>query len=156
MGPNDVPYLRPFVIPDPVAGSEWTHTCPGQGIHRIVALRAIFTAAVAVANRSITLVLSDGASDIAQSGASTLVTATTVARVSTFPAAPSSGLLSGVLTIAAPNDGWVLLPGWSLRSLVDSIQAADQWSTIRLWVAEYPTGPTQRRTPDVYTIDEPA
>lgn len=155
MNANEVPYLRPVTVPNPAVGADWRHTGPGQGVQRVVALRALLTASAAVANRLVSLVLSDGTDDFAASPLTTAVTAGLAVPVSTFPGAQAGGALTTVLTAAAPTDGWMLLPGWSIRAATTALDVGDQWSAIRLWVVEYPTGPSMRRTPDVPTFDEP-
>lgn len=151
----DVPYLRQRGVAAPAAGADWTYSCPGQGLQRIVALRALFTASAAVANRLPSLVLSDGTDDYAASTVGTAITAGLASPVTTWPGASSFGPAAGPLGIPAPTDGWLLLPGWSIRTVTAAIDVADQWSAIFLWVVEYPTGPVSRTTPDVYAFTEP-
>ncbi len=152
---TDVPYLRQVTVTNPAAGVDWRHTCPGQGIQRIVALRALFTASAAAANRIPAFVLSDGADDFATSPLLTAITANLATVISTWPGAGAIGPAAGPQTFGSPHDGWMLLPGWSLRPVTAAIDVADQWSAIRLWVVEYPTGPDVRVTPDVAMFSEP-
>lgn len=151
----DVPTLKQITVANPGAGVDWRHTCPGIALRRIIALRALFTASAAAANRVPTLVLSDGSDDFAASGVATAITANQATAVSTFSGAPAAGLQTGAFTIAAPTDGWLLLPGWSLRAVTAALDAGDAWTAIRLWVVDYPTGPTWRLTPDVASFIEP-
>lgn len=155
MNANEVPYLRLVTVTQPAAGADWRHTAPGQGIQRVVAARALLTASAAAANRLVSLVLSDGTDDYAIAPTTTAITATLAVPVSTFPGAQAGGAVTTALTAPSPSDGWMLLPGWSLRTVTAALDAGDQWSAIRLWVVEYPTGPTRRRTPDVAVFDEP-
>lgn len=153
---QDVAFLKQVTIANPAVGLEWRHTAPGHGIQRIVALRAVITTSAAVANRLPALVLSDGTDDFATIPAPAAVAASLSGVVSTVPGAPSVGAAGGPLLYPSPTDGWTLLPGWSLRTATGAIDAGDQWSAIRLWVVEYPTGPGTRQTPDVATIFETA
>lgn len=151
----DVAYLKQVTIANPAAGADWRHTCPGQGVHRVVAMRAVLTTSAAVANRAVALVLSDGTDDFATIPAGAAIAASQTGVVSTIPGAPGVGATNGPLLLPSPTDGFLLLPGWSLRTATGAIDVADQWSAVRLWVVEYPTGPTTRQTPDVPTIYEP-
>lgn len=154
MRDSDVPFLRPVTIPAPAVNTDWRVTCPGQGIWRIQALRASLATSAAVANRQVSLVLSDGTADFATVPASAAITASKTGVVSTIPGAPSLGVADGPLLFPAPTDGWLLLPGFSLRAVTANLDATDQWSAVQLWVVEYPTGPKDRFTPDVPVIVE--
>lgn len=154
MNGNDVAFLKQVRVDNPAAGADWRHTCPGQGVQRIVALRAVLATSVAVANRLPSLVISDGTDDFATIPAGAAIAASLSGVVSTLPGAPSVGAAGGPLLLPSPTDGFVLLPGWSIRSSTALIDVADQWGSICLWVVEYPTGPTTRQTPDVPTIFE--
>lgn len=151
----DVPYLKQVTVISPAVGTDWRHTCPGQGIQRIIAIRALFTAAAVAVTRLPALVLSDGSDDYATVPASAGVTTGLATVFSAFPGSTTFGVAAGPQLWATPADGWLLLPGWSLRTLTGAIDAGDQWSAIRLWLAEYPTGPEVRLTPDVHTFSEP-
>lgn len=151
----DVPYLKQASVGNPAAGVDWRYTCPGIGVQRVVALQATFTASAAAANRFPSLTLSDGSNDFATAPINAAVTANLATIISTFPGAGGQGVAAGPQLWAAPHDGWMLLPGWSIRTVTTAIDAADQWSAIRLWVAEYPTGPIDRLTPDVAYFKEP-
>lgn len=150
----DVPYLRLVTIANPTVGTDWRHTSPGQGIQRILAIRALFTAAAVAVTRLPALVLSDGSDDLASVPANAGVTTGLATVFSTFPGSISAGVAAGPQLWAAPTDGWLLLPGYSLRTVTAAIDPGDQWSAIRIWLAEYPTGPEVRITPDVPTFTE--
>jgi hypothetical protein len=117
-------------------------------------MRARLTTSAAGFNRTPAFVVSDGNNDVAQSGANNILAVSSVGIYTSFPGAGASGSGNAGFIIESPTDGWVLLPGWSIRSSVASIDGGDQWDQVRLWVIEYPTGPTLRRTPDVGVIEE--
>ena len=101
---------------------------------------------------SLTWATGDG--DISTTPSLAAVTAGLTFRYSIFQ--DSEGL-TGAGTfrlLSAPAEGILLLPGWTLRSNTEAIDVGDQYSLIRGLVVEYPTGPTLRQTPDVYTIIE--
>jgi hypothetical protein len=152
----DVQYVRGIQVLPPAAGAEFSVTAPGQGTWRVVALSAVLTASAAVANRlpALTWNTSDGM--VASSPATAAVTAALSTRFSALAGAIGAGVAAGPQLWATPTDGFVLLPGHSLASVTAGLDAADQWSAIRLLVVEYPTGPNIRLTPDVASFLEPA
>lgn len=154
-GNTDVPYVRPITIANPAPGAEFSLTAPGQGIWRIVGLRATIVASAAVATRipSLTLVTSDGV--VAEYGSTGTITAGQTHRYSAFSGSPNMAGTGSLHLWAFPTDGALLLPGFALTSATEAIDVADQWSLIRALVVEYPTGPQWRLTPDVATIIEP-
>lgn len=152
----DVPLVQARRLPNPGAGLDWAITAPGHGIWRVSALSALFTASVAVANRIPTLrvVTSDGVVAAAPAGAA--ITAGLSVTLSSFPGAGPTGAAAGPQLWATSDEGWLLLPGWSLSPLTAGIDVADQWSNISFALTEYPTGPNVRITPDVTAFTEPA
>lgn len=153
---QDAPFIRQITVPNPAAGADWRFTSDGQGNRRIIAYRAILTASAAVANRIPAFVLSDGQDDFATIPTTQAITA---AQAAIFSAINGSGLVTqagGPILVPSPTDGWLLLPGWSLRTVTAAIDVADQWSAIKLLVVEYPIGPTTRETPDVPSFLETA
>lgn len=151
---SDVPFLKQVTQAAPAVGADWRYTGPGQGIQRIVAMRGVLTTSAAVANRLVSLVLSDGTFDYATVPSPAAITASKSGVVSTVPGAPSVGAADGPLLYPSPTDGWLLLPGWSIRASTTAIDVGDQWSAVQLWVVEYPTGPFSRQTPDLAAIYE--
>lgn len=154
MNQSDVPFLKPYTVTNPAVATDWTHRCPGHEIHRVLAVRAVLTTDANVANRLPALTINDGTDTFATIPAPAAITASKTGQVSTVAGAPSVGATDGPLLWAAPTDGWLLLPGWGLTVVTAAIQAADQWSAIRLWVVAYPTGGQSRQTPDVTAIYE--
>lgn len=155
-GNVDVPFVQSRQLPNPIAGSDWAITAPGHGIWRVTALSALFTASAAVANRIPTLRLSTSDGVVATAPGGAAITAGLATTLSFFPGTAPSGAAGGPQLWAAPNDGWILLPGWTLSPLTAGIDVGDQWSAIRFALTEYPTGPNVRTTPDVAYFTEPA
>lgn len=154
MRDNDVPFVHQITVPNPGVGAEWRLTASGQGTLRVVAARALLTTSAVVANRLAALTISDGTDLFATIPAPAAITASKAGIVSTMAGAPSVGATDGPLLYPSPTDGWVLLPGWSIGSLTAGLDVGDQWSAIRMYVVEYPTGPKSRYTPDVVVIGE--
>jgi len=129
-------FYHSLVVANPAAGADFSTTVAVSSRLRVVSISATLTAAVAVANRLVSLVLDDGANIF-----SFLPTGVTVVAsgVNIFTWADS-------LPIAAPFDGKSMAPlptnliltvNMRLRSLTTGIQPADQWSAITLEVAEW-------------------
>lgn len=148
------PYVKVDTVPNPAAGAEWTYRCDGIGVRRILSVAFTLTTAVAVGNRFSILIQSDGTNDYLYAPCSSAQTASLTELYSAFTGSPQNLGASGVNNIPAPTDGFVLLPGHTLRSSTVAIAAADQYSAIALLTVVYPTGPGYRMTPDIETIDE--
>ncbi len=124
-------------VTQPAAGVDWSAQVPGGVLWVVQGFRATLTTAVAVGNRRARLSIGDGADELgAQAQISVDVTASLVA---TF-----GGLLGGVpgrvaaATLATCGLPFIYLqPGWTFGISTENLQAADQWSAVRLWVAEY-------------------
>lgn len=150
----DVPYLKAVQVATPAAGAEFVITGPGQGIWRVIALRAVLTTSATVATRipGLTYGTSDGL--VGHTAGLGTVAASLAASWSGFAGSPNTAGAGVVHQWAVPTDGYLLLPGWTLSSLTAAIDATDQWSLVRALVVEYPTGPDKRLTPDVAYFTE--
>lgn len=145
----DVPYIKAVQVTQPAAGAEFSLTAPGQGLWRIVSLRAQFVASAAVATRIPSLILGTSDGGVAEFGSTGTITAGQTHRYSSFSGSPNMAGAGNLHLWAFPTDGALLLPGWTLTSSTEAIDVGDQWSIVRALVVEYPTGPALRLTPDV-------
>lgn len=100
----------------------------------MLAGQSLFTTAAAVANRTPRIRITDGTSPFFEAIAATQVTAGVAATISIqrdVAAAPATNgiwaLILGVPTLWLPS-------GYVIRSITDGIQAADQYSNVRLYV----------------------
>jgi hypothetical protein len=117
----------------PAAGTNYTFTVPASGpAMNLTSVRATFTSSAAVANRFLSLILSDAAGNQLATipNSSTVVASSSVFlswlnTVSTFVSNPSG---NAVLPIPMRT----LLPGWTLKLNAAGIDVADQWSGIVL------------------------
>lgn len=131
--------MRPIVGTTPAAGADVVDVVPAGRLWILQAVRLLFTAAAAVANRSVSLAIDDGAGHVmAQAADSTLIVATQVVSICFAPGLTSPG---------APlqhNVGWVeqcrLLPGWRITTSTANIQVGDAITIPVYMVQEYVSG----------------
>ena len=120
------------VIATPNAGADFSFTSEGSELLIPVALTAVFTASAAVATRQSRIQISNSDGTIAIVAASNTVVASTVARYS-FMRGFGAGLLGATsLANSFPFPDMVLMPGETIASVTTAIDAADQWSAVRL------------------------
>lgn len=152
---TDMPYVKAVQVTTPAAGAEWSLTGPGQGLWRVVGLRAQFVASAAVATRIPSLVIGTSDGSVIECGSTGTITAGQTHRYSAFAGSANMAGTGSLHQWGLPTDGVLLLPGFTLSSSTEAIDVGDQWSAVRALVVEYPTGPIWRLTPDVATIIEP-
>lgn len=145
------PFLQVAQVAAPAAGAEFTLRAPGQGIWRVMSLAFTFVTSAVVANRRVSL-LADDQTDVWFAAVSTVdLTATSTTRLSAYQGAAATGVAGSIVTVALPQDGLLLMPGYRLRSSTAGIDAGDQYSAIRAELIEYPEGPDLEWLPSVYT-----
>lgn len=132
---------REIRLDPPAPGADWTFQVPAGTWCRPILARARLVTSAAVANRVPVLTLADGdALAVWQCApqAAQAATATVDYSAADSGAGPSA-VLGGVAILPLPS---VWLPaGWSVRIVTAAIDAADQWSAIRLVIAELDRGP---------------
>lgn len=117
----------------PAAGADWIVTVPSGKLWRLVGLTASLVTAVAAANRSPRLVVTDGKTTtlilppVAVQAASLTGAFTWAAHVDSYATAPDQVIALPDLTLQA---------GWTIAVSTTAIQAADQWSIQALLVIE--------------------
>lgn len=128
--------LRSIAVADPAAGAEWSETVPTNARWVLYSVRATLTTDATVANRVPTVVIDDGANELARV-ASTAVQAASLVRPYSFGAF-GVGIDQGAsgVTVPAPFP-LPLQGGWRVRSLTGAIVAGDDWSVPRLLVEEW-------------------
>lgn len=152
---QDVPYVKAVNVATPGAGAEFSLSGPGQGLWRVLSLRARLVASAAVATRVPTLLVGTSDGTVAQLVGTGSVAAGATADWSGFCGSVNVAGATAVHQWQFPTDGVLLLPGFTLSSLTAAIDVADQYSLVRALVVEYPTGPQWRLTPDVSAFIEP-
>ena len=125
------------VVVNPGAGADWVYTQTAFTRARIIGTSATFTASAAVANRETQLVIDTGAppdivtgipNQVVVAGATVKVSGTT-APVSAAPNVPD-------VSVGLPAET-IIGQGSRVRSNTINIQAADQWSNIRLFLEQW-------------------
>jgi hypothetical protein len=126
---------RSFVeipVAQPLAGNDFSYQISSGDKMQLITLRAIFTAAVAVANRYVHFQIVNLSGQILHEIVAPVVTASSAV---TYSAVSGTGFYNtsltvedGVLSIPIPNLTFPV--GCSVRSKTTAIAAADQWSGI--------------------------
>jgi len=127
--------FRVEAVDVPAAGAEFSNTVPTGRIWRILSLHFLLTSAVAAANRFVQIrITSPSGARIWQAGGNF----TQVASLGVRYSMANAGILGnsvaggeGSVMIPLPSDFW-LLQGFTIASVTQNIQAADQFSSIRI------------------------
>lgn len=120
----------------PAPGADWSFTLPSGADYQLLLATATLTTSAAVANRFPTIAFQNGDGlTFFRSVDNTAITATTAASISFGPDVTTGAGNSGQLvTISTP---FVILDaGWRIAALTGGLDVADQWSAIRLYLAE--------------------
>jgi len=133
------PRFRSADIPDPAAGADWSQIVPSRETWRIVSILYTLVTAVAVANREPELQLLDPSGlivfrtkprDVVPASQGVVFTA---AHFGTDDHANTATLRA----IPIPGNLWAPL-GYTLRTVTANLQAADQYSSIRIFAEVWP------------------
>lgn len=126
-------------VTNPLAGVDWTLTLgPNQRL-RIESLNAVFTAAVAIANRQVQLIVDDGVNVVGVFPAASNIVASTISNVTVTAGSVNTPIITTDVLIPIPQP-LILQPGWRLRTTTAGIQAADTWTAIWLNLEEWLEG----------------
>lgn len=128
--------VRSITGTDPAANTEISETVPTNARWRLLAFKATLVADANVANRTIRVVVDDGATQLVVSEAGVNQTAgqTREHMAAAYGLAITSS--SGVLYEPLPTDV-LLIGGWRLRTVTASIQVGDNWGAPQLLVEEW-------------------
>lgn len=122
----------------PAAGADISDAVPAGRQWILRGARFQLTAAVAVANRIVSLMIDDGAGNIAVESTVGFLQAAAVVELYSF--APG---LAGVAGGGVVSCGFAfesrLLPGWLIRTRTQNVQAADQFTAAKYLVEEFIT-----------------
>jgi hypothetical protein len=117
----------------PAAGADWSFVVPAGHVYRVISLYASLVTAVAVANRVVQLVASDGVASFLTIAPAAVQAASLTYGYAWWEHAPGALVGTGQ---AIPLVPLVLEAGWSLASSTTAIQAADQWGAPALHVID--------------------
>jgi len=132
--------VRTLLLPAPAAGTDWTTTVPAGVLWELLMVQYEITTSAAVANRNLRVEVRDENGN----GVQRYVTGASVTATQTVRANFGAGI--GTNTGVAGTPGMlptpppVLLPQWTLRSLVQAIDAGDQLGFVALTVREWQLG----------------
>jgi hypothetical protein len=132
---------RRLDVPAPAAGAEWSLTLPGGSWWRLLLGRATLVTDATVTTRVPGLQLLDPDAQVYETLSQTGVTATNTAAAVYASGAGAVNIGQGSAEAPVSWPDVVMPAGWVLRSRTLNLQAADQYSAIRLWFAEIDLGP---------------
>lgn len=116
-------------VASPGAGLDWSLTVPAGHLYQLLAVTATLVTSAAVANRAVGLVLSDDRNPFLTIPAGAVQAASLTGIYSWAVGANPATL--GIRSIA-PIPDLILPTAWSLATSTLLIDAADQWSAVRL------------------------
>lgn len=128
--------IRSITGTNPAAGADISETVPTNARWRLITVRADLVTSAAVANRQPTLIIDDGANELARSQLTTNETASAVWR-NTWADVGSGVSGVGVGVIHVMPAGLVLMGGYRIRTLTALIDPADDWGAPQLLVEEW-------------------
>jgi len=132
------PDFRVFPVAQPAAGANFTLQVPDDVIFRILSFRALFTSDANAANRVIQIQVTSNAGQILLQSKAVPLHVASVARSYTIGAFGADlGANGSVIPILVPPDLW-LRSGFTLSSIIQSIQVGDQWSALTAQVEAWP------------------
>ena len=128
--------MRSIAISNPAAGVDWTQTVPAGVTWILRAACGTLTTSASVANRQVSLVVTDATPNILlDSPAGSLEAASLGDSFSWFNGA--AAVIEGAEVIGGLPTEFRCPAGWIIKSTTTNIQAADQWSAVSLTVEEF-------------------
>lgn len=124
---------------NPAAAVEVSEACPANARWRLLSAYLVLTTDANVANRTVNIVITDGASTYQQYAAGAVQTASlgyNYIIAAGYPIKDTAIDARAFMRIPIPNDV-ILFQGWTLDTVIDGKQAGDDWSTVRLVVEEW-------------------
>ncbi len=130
--------IRSIAVPDPAAGADFIQTVPVGVGWDLFSILGRLTTSAAVANRAVRIILDDGANSLVLIPDAISQLANVVMDYTWAHGINSRGSNLGLNErgIDLPA-GAILGAGYRIRSVVGNIQAADQWTNVRLLVREW-------------------
>lgn len=141
--------------PNPGVGANLSATVPGHELWVVEAVSFRLVTDATVATRVVTVNVDDGTTPYLFTSTNVAHTASLTFDYSAFMGAGVGGGGGGVVVMPWPDGGLPTSPGSRIRTVVESLQAGDQISRVRLLVLAYPTGPRVNPIPRAVTLIEP-
>ena len=121
-----------IVVPNPAAGNQWLWTVPNGIAYRLVSVKFDLITSAVVANRTASLAMTDFLTYYF-AGDSTVQTASQTRTYEFAPNAPSNqGAFSFPPQVTATPGNAILMPGHTLGSLIQNLDAGDTFNFIIL------------------------
>lgn len=132
--PEVEPVDQIVTVTAPAAGAEWEQIITTGETWEIYSVSGTLTMGAAAANRNISIQMDDGGTGrIVRSRNSTAITANQTGFVSGFAGVAMTSQASGTSIYQYFPLPRIVMPSESrIRSITENIQAADQWSAIRI------------------------
>lgn len=121
---------------DPAAGAEISVTVPTGARWRLVGLLATLVTDATVANRTVNLVIDDGANAVFRAAAQTAQTASLTVIYSFGASLPSQATAGGV-SINPLAEALPLAAGYRIRTVTTNIAGGDNWGAPQLLIEEW-------------------
>lgn len=132
----------------PAAGADWTYTVPAGQSLVVETLQFSLVTGVTVANRTVQVIIDDGANELWRWVSPTVQAAsTTVEYVGAQSSVEYGAVRNGVEAFELPN--LILGPGYRVRTVTVNIQATDQYSAQRLAELIATSVTSVQRWPDI-------
>lgn len=128
--------MQTYVGADPAANAETSITVPGGRAWVIVSYLATLVADANAANRFPSLVITDGVRRVMRIASGTATTANQTIEHCWAVVGQSRSQTAGALLEMLPAD-LLLLPGWTIGSLTQGLQATDNWGAPTVLVTEF-------------------
>ncbi|HTX52520.1 MAG TPA: hypothetical protein VMD08_03880 [Candidatus Baltobacteraceae bacterium] len=122
--------LRPV---SPAAGADWSVTVPAGHIYRLRSVLATLVTSAAVATRIARLTLNDGNGVFVDVPPFGTQAAGLTRRYLWLPSPAAVAQGNGILSSLPEFD---LMAGWSLSTVTDAIDVADQWSAVAIGILD--------------------
>lgn len=120
-------------VAQPAAGADWSVTVPAGVLWELLAVRGLFTASAAVANR--VPVLGFGSEGVTAAQVPVAANITAGQAITVTWAQVGAALAFGLFQIV-PLPRVILEPGDTIGTATGAIDVGDQWSAVRLWLVE--------------------
>lgn len=130
-GPEGPGMLLSQAVSSPAAGADWSYAVPALQRLSLTMVQAQLVTSAAAATRTATLKITDGANTLALIDATTTQIASLTNQYTGYGNGFPAG--SGGTHLYWPLPSPLILgPTWTIGTVTNNIQAADQWSLIRL------------------------
>ncbi len=140
-------WTEEIIIPDPAAGSVWSHTVDGRYSERLVSARWVLTTSAVAANRFPVLYLADtNGVNVLSVWAGGTVVASTVNGVNLDPQYTLQSNYGGTETFG-PLPNRIVPPGYKWTATVQNMDAGDTLTAIVLTVDRFPSDTTRKYRP---------